>query len=108
MAEGMVVVDGTPIETTPRYKGCGCQRVTKRKRNKEGTQYSEMKLVFGWRLIALVDLVTMIPWSIKIVKTQDHEAPHLLDLVKQAQRNLEPYSRIDWIKPTLTAKRCTN
>jgi hypothetical protein len=33
--------------------------------------------VFGWRLIALLDLRTLNPLAIKIVPIQAHEAPHL-------------------------------
>lgn len=57
----------------------------------------EVELLFGWRLIVLVDLVTLIPLALKIVQIQSHEAPYLLELVQQAQRNLEPYSRIRWL-----------
>jgi len=97
MAQAMVVVDGTPIVTTARYQGCGCQKVEKRGRTKQGVQVTLVDLVFGWRLIALVDLVTLIPLAIKIVKIQAHEAPYLVELVKQAQANLAPYSRIRWL-----------
>ncbi|MBP8789133.1 MAG: transposase, partial [Azonexus sp.] len=50
--------------------------------------------VYGWRLIALVDLTTLIPLAIKVVQIQEHEAPHLLALLEQAQHNLAPHSRI--------------
>jgi hypothetical protein len=56
-----------------------------------------VELVFGWRLIALLDLVTLIPMAIKVVQIQANEAPYLLELVKQAQKNLAPYSRIRWL-----------
>jgi len=38
--------------------------------------------------------LTLIPLAIRIVQIQDHEAPYLVDLVKQAQTNLAPHSRI--------------
>ncbi len=41
-----------------------------------------MELVYGWRLIALIDLVTLIPLALRIVQIQDNEAPYLLDLVR--------------------------
>jgi hypothetical protein len=97
MAEAMVAVDGTQVATTKLFQGCGCLRVTKRKRDAQGLQVRETKLVFGWRLIALIDLVTLIPVAIKIVQIQDQEAPYLVELVKQAQANLAPYSRIRWL-----------
>jgi hypothetical protein len=97
MAEAMAVVDGTQIVTTALFLGCGCQRVTKKKRNAQGLVVKETKLVFGWRLIVLLDLVTLIPLAIKIVQIQKHEAPYLVELVQQAQANLAPYSRIRWL-----------
>jgi len=97
MAEAMVVVDGTQIETTALYQGCGCLKVEKRKRTKKGSNVTVVELVFGWRLIALMDLATLTPMAIKVVKIQANEAPHLLELVEQAQENLAPYSRIRWL-----------
>jgi len=97
MAEVMVAVDGTPVVTPATYGGCGCQRKKHVRRNRAGVEVKEVVLVFGWRLIVLVDLVTLIPLALKIVRIQSHEAPYLLELVRQAQRNLEPYSRIRWL-----------
>ena len=97
MVEAMVVVDGTPVETTVRYQGCGCQKVEQKGRTKKGLKVTLFKFVFGWRLIALIDLVTLTPLAIKIVKIQNHEAPYLVELVKQAQVNLAPDSRIRWL-----------
>ncbi len=97
MAEVMVAVDGTPVVTPATYSGCGCQRKKGRRRNRAGVEVKEVVVVFGWRLIVLVDLVTLIPLALKIVPIQSHEAPYLLELVRQAQHNLEPYSRIRWL-----------
>jgi hypothetical protein len=90
----MAAVDGTLVETTRRYQGCGCLSVTRRKRARGGSWVEVVELLFGWRLIALMDLSTLIPVAIKIVQIQEHEAPHLLDLLHQAHQNLAPYSRI--------------
>jgi len=90
----MAAVDGTKIPTTRRYQGCGQMPETQRKRQRDGSWVEVVKQVYGWRLIALVDLVTLIPIAIKIVKIQEHEAPHLLELLTQAQQNLAPHSRI--------------
>lgn len=94
MAEAMVAVDGTKVVTTRHFRGCGCLSVTKRKRTRQGAWVEVVELVFGWRLIALVDLVTLIPIAIQLTKIQCHEAPYLVELIKQAQHNLAPYSRI--------------
>ena len=97
MAEVMIAVDGTPIVTPATYAGCGCQRKKHPRRNRAGVEVKEVQIVFGWRLIVLIDLVTLIPLALKIVRIQSHEAPYLLELVRQAQHNLAPYSRIRWL-----------
>ena len=94
MAEVMVAVDGTRVVTPPTFQGCGKLRVTERQRNRQGVQVEIVKFVFGWRLIALIDLRTLIPLAIQIVQIQAHEAPYLVALVQQAQANLAPHSRI--------------
>jgi hypothetical protein len=94
MAEAMVVVDGTRILTPPTFQGCGQQAVTEYQRNRRGLQVEVIQLLYGWRLIALLDLRTLIPLAIKIVPIQAHEAPYLVALVQQAQANLAPHSRI--------------
>jgi hypothetical protein len=94
MAEAMVAVDGTRVLTPPTFQGCGMLSVTERQRNRQGVQVEVVKLLYGWRLIALLDLRTLIPLAIKIVQIQEHEAPYLVALVQQAQANLAPYSRI--------------
>lgn len=93
-AQIMAAVDGTQIRTTPRYRGRGCLAVTQHRRNRQGVWVETVELVYGWRLIALIELTTLIPLAYKIVQIQEHEAPHLLDLLQQAQQNLAPYSRI--------------
>lgn len=97
MAEVLVAVDGTPVVTPATYGGCGCQRKKHRRRNRAGVEVKEIVLVFGWRLIVLLDLVTLIPLALKLVHIQSHEAPYLVALVRQAQHNLEPYSHIRWL-----------
>jgi len=94
MAEAMVAVDGTRIITTPTFADCGCLKVEEHRRDRKGADVVVAKLLFGWRLIALLDLVTLIPLAIRIVQIQEHEAPYLVELVKQAQANLAPHSRI--------------
>jgi hypothetical protein len=94
MAEMMVALDGTRIITTEEFSGRGCQAVSEWKRNRQGLKVEVIEFVYGWRLIVLIDLMTLMPIALKIVQIQAHEAPHLVELVKQAQANLAPYSRI--------------
>ena len=94
MAEVMVAVDGTRVVTAPTFQGCGKLAVTAYHRNRQGVRVAIVRFLFGWRLIALLDLRTLIPLAIKIVQIQDHEAPYLVALVQQAQANLASHSRI--------------
>ena len=66
MAEVMVAVDGTRITTGPEYAGRGCLKVIKQERNEQGVEVKVVELVYGWRLIALIDLVTLIPLALRI------------------------------------------
>jgi hypothetical protein len=94
MAELMVAIDGSQIVTTEHFSGRGCLKVTEWKTNRKGVKVEVVTLVYGWRLIAIVDLMTLIPVAIKIVQIQAGESPFLIELVKQAQANLAPHSRI--------------
>ena len=94
MAEVMVAVDGTRIVTAPTFPGCGQQAVSESQRNRRGLQVEVSQLLFGWRLIALLNLRTLIPLAIQSVPIQAHEAPYLVALVEQAQANLAPHSRL--------------
>ena len=94
MGEVMVAVDGTRVVPPPTFQGHGKLSVTERQRNRQGAQVEVVKFLFGWRLIALRDLRTLIPLALKIVQIQEPEAPYLLALVQQAQANLAPHSRI--------------
>jgi hypothetical protein len=94
MAEVLAVVDGTRIVTPATFQGCGMQAVTEYQRDRQGVRVEITELLYGWRLIALIDLRTLIPLAIKIVQIQAHEAPYLVALVQQAQANLAPHSRI--------------
>jgi len=64
---GVVTVDETRVVTAPTFQGCGKLRVTERQRNRQGVQVASVKFLFGWRLIALLDLRTLIPLALKQV-----------------------------------------
>ena len=94
MAEMMVAIDGSKIITTEHFGGRGCQSVSEWRTPRTGVKVEVIRLVYGWRLLALLDLTTLIPVAIKLVQIQAGESPHLIELVKQAQANLAPYRRI--------------
>jgi hypothetical protein len=73
-AEVLVAVDGTQIVTSPEFTGCGCLKTTHSQRNEQGVQVKVVELVYGWRLIALIDLVTLIRVPFCIVEEAKGEA----------------------------------
>jgi hypothetical protein len=88
------IVDGSHLTTTKNYEGCGCLKVERRARTKDGNWVTVIDLIFGWKLIALIDIRTRIPLAIKVVQIQEYEGRWIVPLVKQAQKNLAGYARI--------------
>lgn len=93
-AEIGAAVDGTPLVTTENYEGCGCLKVERRARKKDGSWVTVIELIFGWKLIALIDIRTRIALAIKVVQIQEYEGRWIVPLVKQAQANLVGYARL--------------
>lgn len=89
-----VSVDGSKIETTDKYAGCGCLKLEKRKRAKDGSWVTIIELVFGWKVVVVMDTRTRIPLALKVLKIEAYEGEWLIPLVKQAQANLGPHARI--------------
>lgn len=88
------VVDGTRIETTDKYEGHGTLAVERRKRQKGGGWVSVIEYLFGWKLVALMDLHTRIPLAVHVIKIEAYEGEWLVPLVRQAQANLGDHARI--------------
>jgi len=86
-AEETVAVDGTSIPTSPDYVGCGWRKVSRSERNEQGVEVKVMELIYGWRVIALIDLVTLIPLAIRIVQIQGNGSPYLFGLRAPGHRN---------------------
>ena len=93
-AEIAAAIDSTFLVTTENYEGCGCLKLERRARQKDGTWVTVIELLFGWKLIALIDIHTRIPLAIKVVQIQEYEGEWIVPLVKQAQANLASYARI--------------
>lgn len=88
------IVDGTDLETTEHYTGCG--QVT-RKRRIEDTrgQVHEIEVtVYGWKVLLLIDAVTKIPLAVKVGQIHEHETHWTRALVTQAQANLAGSTRL--------------
>jgi Transposase DDE domain len=88
------IADGTDLETTERYRGCG--QVTRKVRieDKRGQVHEIEVTVYGWKGLLLIDAATKIPLAVKVVKIHEHEALWTRALVTQAQANLADVARL--------------
>src|SRR5262245_47180798 len=64
------IADGTDLETTARYVGCG--QVTRKRRieDKQGKVHELEVTVYGWKVLLLIDAVTKIPLAVEVVQIQ--------------------------------------
>jgi hypothetical protein len=69
------MVDGTDLETTERYAGCGQVTRTVRIEDKQGRVHEIEVTVYGWKVLLLIDAATKIPLAVKVGKIHEHEAP---------------------------------
>jgi hypothetical protein len=88
------IADGTDLETTARYRGCG--RVTRKVRieDKQGRVHEIEVTVYGWKVLLLIDALTKIPLAVKVGKIQEHETHWTRALVTQARANLASSARL--------------
>jgi hypothetical protein len=88
------ILDGTDLETTAQYEGCG--QVTRRRKltDKQGKAREIEVTVYGWKLIIMMDTATKIPLAAKVVKIQEHEASFTRELVTQARANLAGHAQL--------------
>ncbi len=65
------ILDGTDLETTARYEGCG--QVTRQRQitDKRGKVREIEVTVYGWKLLVLIEARTKLPLAAKVVKIQD-------------------------------------
>jgi Transposase DDE domain len=88
------IVDGTDLETTERYAGCGQATRKRRIKDKWGEVHEIEVTVYGWKVLLLIDAVTKIPLAVKVVQLQVHEALWTRALVTQARANLASGARL--------------
>jgi len=88
------IADGTDLETTERYTGCG--QVTRKRRieDKQGRVHEIEVTVFGWKVLLLIDAATKIPLAVNVGQIHEHEALWARALVTQARLNLAGYARL--------------
>ena len=92
-----LIIDGSDLETTEKYKDCGSVTKTKRTINKKGQVKKTEVTVYGFKIIAIIDVKTQIPVAVKVVKINEHESSFTLDLIKTARDNLKRHVTIDTI-----------
>lgn len=90
-----VALDGSKVETPKTYAGCGCLSVTRKvKEKKTGKVVEVVKLLFGWKVLVLIEVRTRLPLAMALGKIQEYEGQWLIPLVTQAQENLGTRARI--------------
>jgi hypothetical protein len=88
------IVDGTDLETTAQYEGCGHVTRKRQMTDKRGRVHAIEVTVYGWKVIVLIDAATKIPLAVKVVPIQEHETLSLRALVTQAGTNLAGHARL--------------
>jgi len=88
------IADGTDLETTRRYAGCG--HVTRKVRieDKYGRMHEIEVTVYGWKVLVLIDAATKIPLAVKMGTIEAHESHWTRALVTQARANLAGAARL--------------
>jgi hypothetical protein len=88
------IADGTDLETTAHYRGCG-QATRKVRLADKHEQLHEIEVtVYGWKVMLLVDAATKIPLAVKVGPIQEHESHWTRALVTQARANLAGAARL--------------
>lgn len=83
------ILDGSDLETTQNYEGCG------KVRRVEEVDGKEIKTtVFGFKIIAVMDLHTQIPLAVKVVKINERETNYTIVLLKQALKNIGSHAKL--------------
>jgi hypothetical protein len=88
------IADGTDLETTARYQGCGQVTRTVRIEDKRGRVHAIEVTVYGWKVLLLIDALSKIPLAVKVAKIHEHEALWTRALVTQARMNLAGVTRL--------------
>lgn len=88
------IMDGTDLETTERYTGCGQVTRTVRIEDTRGQVHAIEVTVYGWKVLLVIEAVTKIPLAVKVGKIQEHETHWTRALVTQARANLAGYARL--------------
>jgi len=87
------MVDGTDLETTAQYEGCGPVTRKRQLTDTHGKVRDIEVTVDGWQVLVLIDAATKLPLAVQGVPIQAHEGLSLRALVTQARTNLAGAAR---------------
>jgi hypothetical protein len=88
------IADGTDLETTERYRGCGQATRQVRVEDQHGQMHDIEVTVYGWNVLLLIDAATKIPLAVKVGPIQEPETHWTRALVTQARANLAGAARL--------------
>jgi hypothetical protein len=88
------IADGTDLETTEHYTGCGQVTRMVRRADTRGRMHEIEVTVYGWKVLLLIDAATKIPLAVTVGQIQEHETHWTRALVTQARLNLQGYARL--------------
>jgi hypothetical protein len=89
-----VIMDGSDLETTEKYAGRGRVKREEKFKDKEGIWRVREVVVYGWKVLVVMEASTRIPIALKVVQIQESEGNYTLEMLELAQANLGPYSQI--------------
>jgi hypothetical protein len=88
------IADGTDLETTEHYTGCGQVTRMVRSADTRGRMHEIEVTVYGWKVLRLIDAATKMPLAVTVGQIQEHETHWTRALVTQARLNLQGYARL--------------
>jgi hypothetical protein len=88
------IADGTDLETTEHYTGCGQVTRTVRIEDKQGQVHEIEVTIYGGKVLVLIDAATKLPLAVKVGRIHEHEVLWTQALVTQARMNLAGVARL--------------
>jgi hypothetical protein len=90
----MGMADGTDLDTTARYTGCGEVTRTVCIEDRRGKVHEIEVTVYGWKVLLLMDAVTKSPLAVNVGQIQAHAALWARALVPPTRMNLAGDARL--------------
>jgi hypothetical protein len=88
------MADGTDLETTERYTGCGQVTRQRRVEDRRGREHEIEITVYGWNVLVWIEAATKIPLAVTVGPIQERETHWTRALVTQARANLAGAARL--------------